>query len=245
MNRVDLAREIIQVAFEKKEGHIASALSVLDFVTEYFSKDRSDDSFIMSKGHASLALYAGLYLSGKLSIQEFRTFCEPSSSLGGHPSSRKIPSVTLSTGSLGHGLPFACGLAIAKKNKGESGRVYCLIGDGEANEGTTWESALFASTYALDNLTCFMDFNKSGERAIRMEGAAKRFSAFGWSSFEIDGHFKADISSAIQKSAAKPIFVQMNTVKGKGCPIMEGNPEWHHKSPSSQEELETLIKSLY
>jgi len=245
MNRVDLAREIIQVSFERKEGHIASALSVLDFVTEYFSKDRPDDSFIMSKGHASLALYAGLYLSDKLSIEEFRTFCEPSSSLGGHPSSRKIPSVVLSTGSLGHGLPFACGLAMAKKNKAQEGRVYCLIGDGEANEGTTWESAMFAATYSLDNLTCFMDFNKSGERAIRMEGAAKRFSAFGWSSFEIDGHSKADIVSAIQKSAAKPIFVQMNTVKGKGCPVMEGSPEWHHKSPSSQEELETLIKSLY
>lgn len=245
MNRVDLAREIIQVAFERKEGHIGSALSVLDFVTEYFSKSRPDDSFIMSKGHASLALYAGLYLSGKLSIEEFRTFCEPSSSLGGHPSSRKIPSVALSTGSLGHGLPFACGLAIAKKNKCESGRVYCLIGDGEANEGTTWESALFASTYNLDNLTCFMDFNKSGERAIKMAGADDRFASFGWSAFSIDGHSRFDIDSALSRHSGKPIFVQMNTVKGKGCPIMENNPEWHHKSPSSKEELDALIKSLY
>jgi transketolase len=245
MNRVDLAREIIQVAFERKEGHIASALSVLDFVTEYFSKDRPDDSFIMSKGHASLALYAGLYLSGKLSIEEFRTFCEPSSSLGGHPSSRKIPSVTLSTGSLGHGLPFACGLAMARKNKGQKGRVFCLIGDGEANEGTTWESALFANTYNLDNLTCFMDFNQSGERAIKMAGADDRFSSFGWSSLSIDGHSRFEIASAIQWKTGKPIFVHMNTIKGKGCPVMEGNPEWHHKSPSSQEELETLIKSLY
>jgi transketolase len=209
-----------------------------------------NDRFVLSKGHGSLALYATLLHIGKISEEDFFSFCQENSKLGGHPSSRKIPEVELSTGSLGHGLPFSIGLALAKKIKKEPGYIYCLIGDGEANEGTTWESALMASTYGLDNLICLMDFNKSGERAIKLNTCENKFNAFGWDSYSVvDGNdekeIKNNIDKAIQSNKSKPIFIQLNTIKGKGCLPMENNPEWHHKHPTSDSETNELVKTLY
>ena len=251
MNRLNLAKKIIQTSFINKEGHIASALSILDIVLFLYTKWMKDeDKFILSKGHGSLALYCALLETNKITEEDFFSFCKEDSKLGGHPSSKKIPQVEISTGSLGHGLPFSAGIALGKKIKKEPGYVYCLIGDGEANEGTTWESALMASTYKLDNLICIMDFNKSGERAIELKNCEKKFQSFGWLSFSItDGNSEKEINEKFSTlspfSEGQPIFIQLNTIKGKGCPIMENNPEWHHKTPSCKEEFDNLINSLY
>jgi transketolase len=251
MKRKALAEKIIKTSFLNKEGHIASALSILDIVLLLYSKHlKADDKFVLSKGHGSLALYCALLEIGKITESDFFSFCQENSKLGGHPSSKKISGVELSTGSLGHGLPFSVGLAMAKKIKKEAGCIYCLIGDGEANEGTTWESAMMASTYKLDNLVCLMDFNKSGERAIKLESCDNKFRSFGWSSFSVnDGNSEEELqyalSSAPNFSLNRPTFIQLNTIKGKGCPIMENNPEWHHKHPANEEEFNKLIQSLY
>ena len=248
MNRKTLAENIIKTAFLNKEGHIASALSILDAVLLLYTKVMSDnDRFVLSKGHGSLALYATLLCIGKISEEDFFSFCQENSKLGGHPSSRKIPEIELSTGSLGHGLPFSIGLALAKKIKKESGYIYCLIGDGEANEGTTWESAMMASTYGLDNIICLMDFNKSGERAIKLNNCEDKFKSFGWNCYTVlDGNNEKQIKDALDLSieikTSKPIFIQLNTIKGKGCLPMENNPEWHHKQPTTPEELKTLLE---
>jgi len=250
MNRKILAENIIKTAFLNKEGHIASALSILDAVLLLYSEVMSkNDRFVLSKGHGSLALYATLLEIGKITEEDFYSFCQENSKLGGHPSSRKIPEVELSTGSLGHGLPFSIGLALAKKIKKEPGYIYCLIGDGEANEGTTWESAMMASSYGLDNLICLMDFNKSGERAIRLNTCEHKFRSFGWDSYVVsDGNngkeVKNVIETSIQFNSLKPIFIQLNTIKGKGCLPMENNPEWHHKHPTTAEELKTLLEFI-
>lgn len=250
MNRKKLAEKIIRTAFLNKEGHIASALSILDVVLFLHTRHmKKSDRFVLSKGHGSLALYAALLQTGKITEEEFFSFCQEDSKLGGHPSSKKIPQVEISTGSLGHGLPFSVGLALSKKIKKEPGYVYCLIGDGEANEGTTWESALMASTYELDNLVCIMDFNKSGERAMKLNTCEEKFQSFGWAPFSIrNGNNENEIyqifSIFTHFSHGCPVFIQLNTIKGKGCPVMENNPEWHHKHPSSEIEMNQLIESL-
>jgi transketolase len=243
-----LIKNIIKTSYLNKEGHIASALSILDFLYFlYFNKKTDNDEFVLSKGHASLALYAIFLEKQIITEDDFYSFSQESSILGGHPSSKKIKEIKLSTGSLGHGLPFCVGLALAKKMKNESGNIYCLIGDGEANEGTIWESALIASTYKLDNLICIMDFNKSGERAIKLDSCVNKFKSFGWESFLVkNGNNQKSISKIFNKfeNNELPKFVQLNTVKGFGCKIMENNPEWHHKYPSSEIEYLNIINNL-
>lgn len=243
-----LIKNIIKTSYLNKEGHIASALSILDFLYFlYFNKKTDNDEFVLSKGHASLALYSILLEKGIITENEFYNFSQENSILGGHPSSKKIKEIKLSTGSLGHGLPFSVGLALAKKIKNESGNIYCLIGDGEANEGTIWESALIASTHKLDNLICIMDFNKSGERAIKLNSCINKFKSFGWESFLVkNGNNQKSISKIFDKfkNNQLPKFVQLNTIKGYGCKIMENNPEWHHKYPSSESEYLDIINNL-
>jgi transketolase len=245
--RSKIAENILKTSFLNKEGHIASAFSILDIlIVLFFDVMKDCDQFVLSKGHASLGLYGILLEKGFITEDEFYSFCQKNSKLGGHPSSKKIPQVLLSTGSLGHGLPFCVGLALAKKIKKEEGKVYCIIGDGEANEGTIWESALAAANYKLDNLICLADFNKSGERAIKINSLFDKFKAFGWESNIANGHNQSDIKNALDcfKINDAPKFLQLNTIKGFGCSIMENNPEWHHKQPQTKELLEELIASL-
>lgn len=245
--RKKISENILRTAFHNKEGHIASAFSILDvLVVLFFDVMGENDQFVLSKGHAGLGLYGVLLEKGLITEDEFYSFCQKNSRLGGHPSSKKLSQVLLSTGSLGHGLPFCVGLAIAKKIKKEEGKVYCIIGDGEANEGTTWESALAAANYGLDNLVCLADFNQSGERAIRVNSLTSKFHAFGWDWDFSDGHNQEDIKDGLLSfiEKGKPKFLELQTIKGYGCSIMENNPEWHHKQPQTKEQLEGLIASL-
>lgn len=240
-----LISNILKTSFLNKEGHVASSLSILDILmTLYFNHLKDDDEFILSKGHASLGLYSIFLEKGYISEDDLFSFCQFNSKLGGHPSSHKLEQIKISTGSLGHGLAFSVGLALGKKIKNESGNVYCLIGDGESNEGSIWESALLAGSLGLDNLTCIMDFNRSGERAVKLSTCLDKFKSFNWEIFNVDGHNQQQIKSALDKKCNLPKFIEADTIKGKGCLIMENNPEWHHKSPYSVNELEQMLADI-
>jgi transketolase len=144
---------------------------------------------------------------------------------------------------LGHGFPIALGMALAKKIKKEDGNIYCLIGDGESNEGTIWETALLAAHHKLDNLICIMDHNKSGDRALTIDPVGKKFESFNWDVEEIDGHNQEEIINCLLKKRNKPTFILANTIKGKGISFMENNPEWHHKAPT-EEDLIKIYKEI-
>jgi transketolase len=239
----NLIQKVVDIATLKKEGHIPSSLSILDIMYVLYDKvldinsikenKINRDRFILSKGHASLGLYVVLDHFGLLK-EDINTVCDLDSKLGGHPTD-KIFGVESSTGSLGHGLPIGVGLALAYKIKKYKNKIYVIIGDGEANEGTIWESALLANHHNLNNLFCIIDFNHSTDRAVDLGNLKMKFDSFGWDVIEIDGHNHNEILNALTYSSTKPICVIANTIKGKGIPLIENNPEWHHKFPNSEE----------
>ncbi len=243
-----LRRRIIDVAYRDGMGHIPSALSILDIIwVLYDAVMNPDDVFILSKGHGCMAWYAVLEEKGLL---------EWNDKLQGHP--LRGGAITASTGSLGHGLPMAVGMAKAKKIKGETGRVFCLIGDGECNEGTIWESSLLAAHHNLDNLVVIIDENNSSRRALRLEHSkdkndvfsekmntlADKFHAFGFSVWNIYGHKHTEIEQALKTARLshedKPLMIIADTTKGYGVEIMRNNPEWHNRK-ITKEIYEELI----
>lgn len=234
MNKKNFIKKIIDISYLKKEGHIGSSLSILDILYVLYEKFIDDQNkFVLSKGHASLGLYVILDHFNLLD-DDIVSFCDFNSNLGGHPSS-KIKNVECSTGSLGHGFPFALGMSMSKKIKDESGKIFTIIGDGEANEGTIWETALLASNHKLDNLCCILDYNHSTDRALEIGNMKEKFQSFGWDCSEVDGHDIIELEKVLGKNTKNPHFIVANTIKGSGCLIMENNPEWHHKSPSYEE----------
>mgnify|MGYP002629786748 CR=1 FL=1 len=249
-----LRREIILAASRAREGHIASAFSILDLLWVLYDRvlrfdpaePRSEqrDRFVLSKGHASLGLYAVLAEKGFFKMSDLDSFGGYESGFGGHPDSNKVPGVEASTGSLGHGLPMAVGMAYGLRLKQSDRRVFCIIGDGEANEGAVWEAALLAAHHQLDNFCCLVDYNHSTDRALMVGDLCEKFGAFGWDSESIDGHDHEAINAAlIKQHPGKPRAIIANTIKGRGCRPMESNPEWHHKAPSP-EELEAILQEL-
>jgi transketolase len=246
-----MKRDIVTAASRAGEGHIASAFSILDLLWVLYDRvlrinptmpDHEErDRFILSKGHASLGLYAVLARKGFFPSEEMLGFAGLESRLGGHPHRTKLPGVEASTGSLGHGLPMAVGMALGLKIKGSSARVYALIGDGEANEGAIWEAALLAPHHKLDNLCCIVDYNHSTDRALGMGDLEAKFKAFGWTTSAVDGHDHGDIVRGLgNTSTGKPLAVIAHTIKGRGCARMENQPAWHHRAPSSDEQAEML-----
>jgi transketolase len=243
--RKKLIKRIIDVSYRAKEGHIASSLSVLDILYVLYKDviNLSNDYFILSKGHASLGLYTILEHFNLLE-DDLDTMCQFNSKLGGHPSSY-LKNVVASTGSLGHGLPIGLGIAMGEKIKKTNKKVFVIVGDGECNEGTIWESALLASNHKLNNLYCILDYNRSNDRAMKLDNIIEKFKSFGWDCIDIDGHNHEDILNSLKyKSNNNPVFICANTVKGKGCLPIENNPEWHHKSPN-EEEYYKLINQIY
>jgi transketolase len=249
-----LKQKIILASSHSKEGHVPSAFSILDILwvlyNDVLKVDASNpggderDRFILSKGHGSLGLYAILAEKGFFPLSDLEGFATLKSALGGHPDRNKVPGVEASTGSLGHGFPFAVGIALGLKIKKNPARVYVLIGDGECNEGTIWESALLAAHHKLNNLTCIVDYNHSNDRALVLGDVIAKFSSFGWSTLGINGHDHAAILEALGKpDAARPSVVVAETIKGYGLKEMEGNPAWHHKSPA-QDGLQSMLEEL-
>ena len=242
MNEIDkLRRRITYLSHKSKEGHIPSSLSILDILYVLYDKllKNTNNYFILSKGHASLGLYVILECFNLLE-ENLDDFCKFESNLGGHPTN-KIKNVLASTGSLGHGLPIAVGLAMSEKIKGTNNKVFVIIGDGETNEGTIWESALLAANHNLDNLYCIIDYNRSNDRALKLDSLVDKFNAFNWDCLEVDGHNHDEILLTLEKNTVnKPNLIIAKTIKGNGIPIMENNPEWHHKFPNDELYLELI-----
>lgn len=228
-----LIKKIIDTSYISKEGHVASSLSVLDILFVFYENMPRNHKLILSKGHASLGLYVVLNHFNLLN-SKLEDFCKFESELGGHPSD-KIKNIVASTGSLGHGLPIGVGLSLGNKIQNIDSNTYVIIGDGESNEGSTWESALLASHHKLNNLYCILDYNRSNDRALKLDNVIDKFKSFNWNCIEIDGHDHVSIKFALETKSDKPTFILANTIKGKGIRMMENNPEWHHKSPNDEE----------
>lgn len=208
------------------------------------------DRFILSKGHAALALYSVLVELNWWSPTILDSYGRVGGLLGGHPSCTS-PGIETCTGSLGHGLPFAVGAALAARTQSSARKVFVLVGDGELQEGSNWEAAMLAATHGLDALTVVIDRNRlqqgrPTEEVNRLEPLAGKWRAFGWSVTEVDGHDHAAIAHCLRKlplTAGRPSCIIANTVKGKGVSFMENNPAWHHKLPSAAE-AESALQDL-
>ena len=238
-------------------SHVGSCFSVLDIVSVLYSsnfdirlenwKDNKSNRVILSKGHAIAALYAALATKGFFPIGQLDNYCKNGSMLGGHPN-HLVPGVELSTGSLGHGLPYATGIALAKKKLGYGGQVFVIVSDGELDEGTTWESALFAQHNNLCNLTVIVDRNflqslESTESTLSLEPLDEKFRSFNWEVETIDGHDHIKLINVLSKTQLKPKLIIAETIKGKGVSFMENEVKWHYKSPN-QEEFEKALKEI-
>ncbi len=254
---LSLKEMIVKASFKSKEGHIPSGLSILDIIWVLYDKilkikknepnQHDRDRFILSKGHGSLGLYAVLIGQGLLEKKLIDDFCTFDSILGGHPDRNKIPFVEASTGSLGHGLPMAVGIAMGAKIQMLKSRVFCLIGDGECNEGTIWESMLLASHHKLDNLCCIVDYNHSTDRALNIDNLTDKFRSFGWNTIEVNGHDHESLYKYFSEFPQKkelPTVLIAETIKGNGIRSMESQPAWHHKSPSN-ENIKSIIEEIY
>lgn len=251
---ISLRRQIVQAAFSSSEGHIPSAFSILEIVWVLYDRvmrfdpqnPQTDDRdrFILSKGHGSLGLYSVLAEKGFFPASELTQFCRLHSRLGGHPDHNKVPGIEASTGSLGHGLPFGVGVALALRIRKVDHHVFVLVGDAECNEGSIWEAVLLAAHHGLHNLTCIVDYNHSTDRALGMADIAAKFAAFGWAATTIDGHDTVAIESAMLRSDPnRPTVIVAETIKGRGVKQMENNPAWHHRCPS-KEEMEAMLQEL-
>jgi len=251
----ELRAEIAKFVHASHEGHIPSSFSILDIVESLYannidlelvgSEDLNRDFFLLSKGHGALALYVVLKKFGLITEGDLASYGQSGSAFAGHPDRTKHSAIEASTGSLGHGFPMAVGVALGKKIQKASGRVFCIIGDGETHEGTIWEAAHFAANHNLDNLIAVVDRNDSALQLLPTDNLVSKFLAFGWEANEVDGHNLEELQLEIRKlnQTSKPKVLIANTVKGKGVPFMEGHGGWHHKVPND-EELRLILKAL-
>ena len=242
MNNV-LRRRIVEIITKAGEGHIPSAFSIVDIVAQVYALKGETDHFVLSKGHGCAALYAVLEAKGVLPTSALDAYGAFTGILGGHPDRTKVPGVECSTGSLGHGLPIAAGMALGYKLQGRPDRVICLVGDGECHEGTTWETALVAAARGLTNLCVIVDRNGSADQILPHPDMAAQWSAFGWHVWDGSGH-NADVSAAVRSflgsAWTKPFCFIAETTKGKGVPMLEGHGAWHHRIPNAQEYAEIM-----
>ena len=232
-----------------KDGHIPSAFSILDILVVLYKhflkfdpanpKWEQRDYFILSKGHGCLALYMVLREHGFITDEDLELFCKPGGILGEHPDCTKVPGAEASTGSLGHGLPFAVGIALGLRIKGMKNKVYVLVGDGECHEGTIWEAANVANNLQLGNLCVIVDWNGSAAQLMPRDDLPAKWLAFGWKTIIINGHSESDIESALSSinfnSTDAPTVIIAKTTKGKGVPMLEGHGIWHHRIPNDEE----------
>lgn len=258
-----IRKYIFKTAYFGKTGHLASAFSIVEVLSVLYFKNilkydvrdpywEKRDKLIMSKGHASLALYSVLTMIGYLKEEELYTFCKPGSCLGGEPKMGDIPGIEATTGSLGHGLSFGLGIAMSNKLNNLDSKVYVILGDGECQEGSVWEAVMSAAHYKMDNLTVILDSNKLQamgplNEILEMNEMKDKWSSFGWDVEEVDGHNVQEIYNILEKNlkkqVEKPRVIIANTIKGKGISFMENVPIWHYRMPND-EELKVVIKEL-
>lgn len=251
--RWDLRRDCTDIIMAGGGGHIGGDMSVIDALMVLYLRhlnvspamvdDPDRDRFVLSKGHAMEAYYAVLCQQGFLDLADVKArFQKYESPYIGHPNN-KLPGIEMNSGSLGHGLPVAVGMALAAKMDGRSYRTYTIMGDGELAEGSVWEGAMSGSNFELDNLCVLVDRNRlqiSGctEDVMRQDSQEERWAAFGWNVLSIPGNDLAAIDAALTLAAetkGKPTAIILNTVKGYGSPVMENQAKWHHQLPSQEE----------
>ena len=255
--------DILEEVYNAKSGHIGGAFSIADILTVlYFNEMNIDakipdspdrDRLVLSKGHASAALYAVLAEKGYIDKEELKTFRNIDSNLQGHPDMNKVPGVDMTTGSLGQGLSAANGMALSSKLDSRGYRVYCILGDGELQEGQVWEAAMTAEKYQLDNLCVILDANElqltdstMNVKGINYNDIEQKFRAFGFQTVVIDGHNIESIIRALtiaEMTKGKPTAIICKTIKGKGVSFMENQVDWHGKAPND-EEYEMAVKEL-
>lgn len=257
----DIRKDIIEEVYEAQSGHPGGSLSCADILTVlYFNQmninpQKPDaegrDRFVLSKGHCSPALYATLARKGYFDKELLKTFRKIGSNLQGHPDMKKIAGVDMTTGSLGQGLSAAVGMALASKIDSAGCRVYCLLGDGEIDEGQIWEAAMTASKNELDNLCVILDNNglqleTNIDEIIEPTSIADKFMSFGFNVIECDGHSITSLIDAFNSARNKkrvPTIIIAKTVKGKGVSFMENQIGWHGKAPN-EEEYRNAIEEL-
>ncbi|MGJ0510287.1 MAG: transketolase [Methylocystis sp.] len=240
---------VVRMTNRGKSSHVGSALSIADIVAALYGAvldidpanplkpDR--DRFLLSKGHAGAAVYAALAETGFFDTGLLVQHYQNGSIFSVHVSHKGVPGVELSTGALGHGLNVATGMALAARRGGERWRAFALLSDGECDEGSTWEAALFAAHHRLDNLVAVVDYNKLQslgpvEETLALEPFADKWRAFGWSVEEVDGHSHAQLLAAFGRlpfTAGRPSVVIAHTIKGKGVSFMENQVAWHYRTP--------------
>ena len=258
---------IIEGVHSAKSGHPGGSLSCADILTYLYFKHmnidpknpKADnrDRFVLSKGHAAPALYAGLANRGYFDVSELNKLRHIGSMLQGHPDMKHIPGVDMSSGSLGQGISAAVGMALSSKHFGSGFKVYTVLGDGEIEEGQVWEAAMFAGNKKLSNLTAFIDYNNLQiDGTIEEVNSAmpidKKFEAFNWHTIVIDGHDFEQIEAALKEAETvdKPVAIIANTVKGKGVSYMENAVNWHGAAPNDElyeqavSELNAALKAL-
>ncbi len=254
---IRIRRQSLEMVHRARASHIGSALSICDIISvlycslmkidprDPFWSDR--DRFILSKGHSCVAVYAALAEIGFFPRERLIEYGKDHSALMNHISHR-VPGVEFSTGSLGHGVPFGVGKAMAgKKNKCEW-RTYVLMSDGELGEGSNWEAIMFAAHHKLDNLVAIVDYNKlqsltTVAETLGVEPLSEKMRAFGWSVREVDGHDHAAIKKSLSCTPwenEKPSMLVAHTIKGKGVSFMENKVEWHYKSPTTEQLYQAL-----
>lgn len=247
-----IRKDIIDIVYKAGEGHIPSAFSIVEIV-EYLYENMKfkakkpnwpgRDYFILSKAHGCAALYVVLKKHRFITQHDLDNKSKPGAMLGGHPDRTKVPGIEASTGSLGHGMTIGIGIALGLKILGKDNKVIVLVGDGECNEGTVWEGALVASHLKLGNLYVIVDNNKSSEKVLPVYSLMSKWKAFGWLTYNIDGHNKKEIDKVYKRlgnDAYAPKVIIADTIKGKGVKRMESCGKWHYKVPNKKE-----LKEIY
>ena len=256
-----IRRNIVDMVYSAQSGHPGGSLSITDILTVlYFKemnidvknpKDENRDRLILSKGHCSPALYSVLAEKGFIPKEDLKTFRKIDSYLQGHPDMKKVPGVDMTSGSLGQGLSIANGMALAGKLNQKDYRVYCILGDGEIEEGQVWEAAMSSAHYNLDNICVIVDNNNlqidgSIEEVMNSNPIDKKFESFGFNVISIDGHDYNSIFDALERAKnckGKPTAIIAKTIKGKGVSLMENQVGWHGKAPND-EEYKKIIEDL-
>lgn len=232
--RKEARKRLVQMHYESGVGHIGGNLSSLDAMLLVFNEYWGpNNQFILSKGHSAGALYIALWSKGLIADEELKTFHKDNTNLPGHPPSFGSKEIPFATGSLGHGLPLAAGTALAKRIQGNNGQVYCLISDGECQEGSIWEALIFIAHHQLKNITVLVDHNQlqgfgiTGEIAS-MEPLDQKLKVFNFDHYQVSGHDLDALRTALNTPARHPKLIVMETVKGKGVSFMENKMEWHY-----------------
>jgi len=256
-----IRRKIFRMICKAGGGHIAPAFSIVELMTVLYFRilkidprhpaDPARDRFVLSKGHACAALYATLIQAGFASGKHLDLFCQEGGELGGHPDLGAIPGIEATTGSLGHGLGLATGIALAGRMDRKDYRVFTIMGDGECQEGSVWEAALFAAHHSLDNLTAIIDYNKLQaidpiKNVLGLEPLKEKWAAFNWAVKECGGHDLAALEKVLQETPfepGKPSLLIAHTIKGKGISFMENVPIWHYRVPQGAE-MNTALREL-